>query len=509
MRLLAQRLADRASRTGAATALVHGARRVTWAELQAEAGRFHAALAARGVRPGDRVAVLGENSPEVAAAIYGVLGAGAVLVVLNAGARASEMLHLMAHAEVGALLADAAHPEFAALLADRPDALPTLCWGGAGAGEGPTEHPGVTRWERLRETLESAPPGEADAEAPAAIVYTSGTTGAPKGVVLRHRNYAANVDAVLQTMPLDETDRTLCLLPFHYAFGASVLHTHVSAGAALVLENSLAFPQRVLAVAVAERVTTLPGVPSTFALLLKRGRLSTFDLSSVRTVLQAGGALPPSLADELAAALPGARLHLMYGQTEATARLTCLPPERLAEKRGSCGRAIPGVELKIIDAESEAPLPPGTSGEVCARGDNIMAGYWRDAALGERVLRGGWLHTGDIGRLDAEGFLFLDGRRDDMIKTGAHRVSPFEIEEVVQRFEGVEEAVAIGVPDELLGQMVKVFIQTRPDALVDTQAVQRHCREHLPSYKVPRLVVLVSALPRTPSGKVLRRLLEV
>jgi long-chain acyl-CoA synthetase len=504
MRLLAQRLAEQAHRNGAATALVHGARRVTFAELQAEAGRFHAALAARGVRPGDRVAVLGENSPEVAAAIYGVLGAGAVLVALNAGARAAEMLHVMAHAEVRAVLADAAHPETPALLAGRPAGLPCVLWGEAPE---PTA-PDGQRWASVAAALLPAAPCEVDPESAAAIVYTSGTTGAPKGVVLRHRNYAANVDAVLQTLPLDATDRTLCLLPFHYAFGASVLHTHVSAGAMLVLENSLAFPQRVLAVAAAERVTTLPGVPSTFALLLKRGRMSTFDLSSVRTVLQAGGALPPTLADELAAALPGARLHLMYGQTEATARLTCLPPARLAEKRGSCGCAIPGVELRIVDAETGLPVAVGTSGEVCARGDNIMAGYWRDAALAATVLRDGWLHTGDIGRLDAEGFLFLDGRRGDMIKTGAHRVSPYEIEEVVQRVEGVEEAVAIGAPDALLGQVVHVIIQPRPDAIVDPLAVQRLCRETLASYKVPKRVVFVNALPRTPSGKVLRHLLD-
>jgi acyl-CoA synthetase (AMP-forming)/AMP-acid ligase II len=505
MRLLAQRLAEQAARNGAATALVHGARRVSFAELQAEAGRFHAALAARGVEPGDRVAVLGENSPEVAAAMYGVLGAGAVLVALNAGARAAEMLHVMAHAEVRAVLADAAHPETPALLAGSPADLPVVCWGGS-----PTpDDPRVQGWASVGAALTPAAPREVDPESPAAIVYTSGTTGAPKGVVLRHRNYAANVDAVLQTLPIDATDRTLCLLPFHYAFGASVLHTHVSAGAALVLENSLAFPQRVLAVAAAERVTVLPGVPSTFALLLERGRLSTFDLSSVRTVIQAGGALPPTLADRLAAALPAARLHLMYGQTEATARLTCLPPDRLADKRGSCGCAIPGVALKIVDAETGARLPEGATGEVCARGDNIMAGYWRDPAQAATVLRDGWLHTGDIGRLDAEGFLFLDGRRGDMIKTGAHRVSPFEIEEVVQRVEGVEEAVAVGVPDALLGQVVHVFIQPRPGSVIDPLAVQRVCRETLASYKVPKRVVIVSALPRTPSGKIQRHLLEV
>ena len=295
------------------------------------------------------------------------------------------------------------------------------------------------------------------------------------------------------------------MLPFHYAYGASVLHTHISAGATLVLENSLAFPQRVLAVAAAERVTGLPGVPSTFALLLRRAHLGNFDLTSLRWLSQAGGAMAPVLTDELRAALPQARLYVMYGQTEATARLTWLPPERLAEKRGACGRALPGGELRIADPRSGETLATGESGEVCARGDNIMAGYWRNEEATRAVLREGWLHTGDLGRLDAEGFLFLDGRRGDMIKSGAHRISPFEIEEVLLGFAGVEEAIAVAAVDELLGEVVKAIVVPRSGVELDPLALQRHCRDALAAYKVPKQVELVRELPRTSSGKVVRR----
>lgn len=493
---LPQRLAGHAARAPGAVALITGGgtRRVTYGELWASCGRVAHWLRSQGIAPGDRVAVFGENGPEVVAATYGVLGAGAVAVTLNAAARGAELAALVQHAEARALLAVSPHAELAALRAALPASLPSL---EVEPATGDLE-PGFR-------------PVEGPADAPAVIQYTSGTTGAPKGVVLTHGNLIANTDAILAYLGLGADDRVLCLLPFYYAYGASVLHTHLAVGASLVLENSLAFPTRVVALAAAERVTGLPGVPSTFALLLRRGALDRHDLGALRYATQAGGPMAPALADAFRAALPGVRLIVMYGQTEATARLTWLPPEDAERKRGSCGRAIPGVELRIVDPSTGAPLPPETSGEVCARGGNVMAGYFRDPVATQAVLRDGWLHTGDIGRLDAEGYLFLDGRRGDMIKSGAHRISPLEIEAVAAQVPGVSEAIAVGAPDELLGQVVELYVQLDPRVTPppDALAIQGRCRAHLAAYKVPKRVRFVDDLPRGPTGKVLRhRLVE-
>jgi acyl-CoA synthetase (AMP-forming)/AMP-acid ligase II len=213
--------------------------------------------------------------------------------------------------------------------------------------------------------------------------------------------------------------------------------------------------------------------------------------------------MPPATIARLRDALPDVRLFVMYGQTEATARLTYLPPAKLADKLGSVGIPIPGVELEVRDDEDRR-VEPGVVGEVCVRGPNVMQGYYRDEDATRHVLRNGWLHTGDLGHLDREGYLFLQGRRSDMIKSGAHRISPLDIEDVIASLPEVAEVAVVGVPDDVLGEAIKAVITLKPGAVLDAMRVQRHCSEHLPRYKVPRTVHFVSSLPRTSSGKIMR-----
>ena len=310
----------------------------------------------------------------------------------------------------------------------------------------------------------------------------------------------------------------LGVLPFYYAYGASVLHTHLLSGACVVIAPNLLFPHLLMETVARERITGLSGVPSTFALLLDRlgtdghapaeRGLGGYDLSSLRYLTQAGGAMPWALAQRLRAALPGKELFVMYGQTEATSRLTWLPPARLDEKAGSAGIPLDGVELRIAGEDGSA-APPGVEGEVQVRGPNVMLGYWEAPEATAAVLRDGWLRTGDIGRLDADGFLYLAGRRSDMIKTGAHRVHPNDIEEVLAEIPGVAESAVVGVDDATLGQAVKAFVVLEPpprdDALARLAlAIKAHCRARLAPYKIPRHIEFVDALPRTASGKVRR-----
>jgi long-chain acyl-CoA synthetase len=193
----------------------------------------------------------------------------------------------------------------------------------------------------------------------------------------------------------------------------------------------------------------------------------------------------------------------MYGQTEATARLTYLPPERLSDKLGSVGIPIPGVEIVVTD-DNDGAVGPGVVGEVCVRGGNVMKGYFRDEEATRDVLRKGWLHTGDLGHLDADGYLYLQGRRSDIIKSGAHRISPLDIEDVIVALPEVAEAAVVGVPDEVLGEAIKAVITLKPGATLDAMKVQRHCSEQLPRYKVPRTIEFATSLPRTSSGKIMR-----
>lgn len=496
MERLVECLRRHAGATPAADALVDGTRRVSYAELYALATGVAAGLGAAGVRPGDRVASLFSHSPEAVAAIYGTWLAGAVSVPLNPLARAHELATTVAHSQARVLLHERGQREVSAV-ADEP-----------GIGE--------TRILGLDELLDLALAGGTAPHAPpvaaaddlAMLIYTSGTTGRPKGVCLTHANLSANVAAIVRYLGLTAGDRVLSLLPFNYAYGNSVLHTHLAVGATIVLEKNLVFPRAVIETMQREGVTGFSGVPSTFALMLSKGNLGESRLEKLRYVTQAGAAMPVPMIEKLGAALPGVEVYVMYGQTEATARLTYLPPARLRDKSGSAGIPVEGVALQIRDGQGHV-LPAGEQGEVWARGPNVMRGYWRDEAATCQVLSEGWLRTGDFGWLDAEGFLFLAGRRSDIIKTGAHRVHPLEVEEAICSLPGVIEAAVAGVEDEILGQAITAFVVADPAAALTIERVKARCRELLASYKIPKHVEFRASLPKTSSGKVRRMDLSI
>jgi acyl-CoA synthetase (AMP-forming)/AMP-acid ligase II len=489
MHVLTARLAAHAGADRIAVA--EPARRIDYPGLWDLARRFAGALGARGIGAGDRVALLLSNSIESVAATYGSWLAGAAVVPLNVQARARDYGVWLSHAQPRILVHEAGNADLPEALATLGAPLPRIVVGGDGE-EG---------WARAVQGAEPAAVVHPDPAALAQILYTSGTTGAPKGVMLSHANLAANVAAIVEYLGLRADDSIVSVLPFWYSYGSSVLHTHLAVGARLCLEPNLVFPQVVVERLARERATGFSGVPSTYALLLDRVDLGAFDLSSLRYLTQAGGAMAPALTTRLRAALPAARLYVMYGQTEATARLTWLPPERLDEKLGSVGLPIPGVTI-AVRREDGTGAATDEVGEVWAHGPNVMAGYWRNPEATAQVLRDGWLRTGDLGRLDADGVLWLSGRRSDMIKIGAHRVHPQDVEEAIAELPGVAEVAVVGIDDALLGQVIRACI-VRAGPL-DENAVRAHCRARLAAYKIPKQVVFVDALPKTASGKVRR-----
>ncbi|TYT23601.1 long-chain fatty acid--CoA ligase [Luteimonas viscosa] len=491
-------LVARLERTAAAmperAALQQGARRLDYRGLHEAALEFARMLRARGVAPGERVALALPNCIEAVVAWYGCWRAGAVVVPLNAQARERDYYPWLLHSGARLLVQQDGHED--GTRAAAAAAVPVLPAGHCLGGEG-----GAVHDQAAGETAATdLPPPDPDALA--AILYTSGTTGAPKGVALSHRNLAANTASILDSLGLRADDSTVSTLPFYYAYGASVLHTHLAVGARIVLEDNLVFPHLVTEALARERATGFSGVPSTFALLLDRGQLERHDLSSLRYLTQAGGAMAPALARRVRAAFPQAKLFVMYGQTEASARLTCLAPGRFEDKAGSVGTPIAGVEIQVR-REDGSRAAPGETGEVWARGDNVMSGYWQAPEATAATLVDGWLRTGDQGHLDPEGYLWLAGRRSDMIKTGAHRVHPQDVEEVIAELPGVREVAVTGIDDALLGQVVAAFLVPGDDA-PNEMAVKAHCRQRLAGYKIPKRVAFVSELPKTASGKIRR-----
>jgi acyl-CoA synthetase (AMP-forming)/AMP-acid ligase II len=345
-------------------------------------------------------------------------------------------------------------------------------------------------------------PLDVDSDADAILQLTSGTTSAPKAVRVTHGNIQANTASIVEYLDLQPDDRMLVVLPFSYCFGASLLHTHLRVGGTVVLCHTLTFPESVIDALDQHRCTGFAGVPSTYQLLMRASSLLTRPLPSVRHLQQAGGKLAPALVDELVAAQPGARVFVMYGQTEATARLSYLPPGDLDRHRGSIGRGVPGLRLRVVD-EQDRDVAPGDVGEIVASGPSITKGYWNDPEATAMKFRGGLLRTGDLGTVDEDGYVYIVDRVADFIKSWGFRISSQEIEEVALGIPDVLAAAAVGIPDDVAGEVVALFIvPSNGDLVVDD--VLAELRGRLAKHMVPEQVTFVPELPLNANGKLVK-----
>lgn len=483
-----------------APALIERDRVVTYGALDRMASQCAHLIRGLGVLPGDRVVLALDNSAEMVAAYFGTMKTGAVAVPLPAGPRSDRL---------PAAIADCT-PRLA--IVDEPTARvlgPRGTFDPVGQvlvhGAVPSDAPFTSLATAMAASPETPMDDGGSDSALAAIIYTSGSTGEPRGVMLTHRNFAANTQSIVKYLGLTAADRVMCVLPFNYVYGLSLLHTHIAVGGSLVIENRAAFPNVVLDAMAAHAVTGFAGVPSTFALMLHRSNLDQAVLPHLRYVTQAGGAMPTTRIAEWLARGPRADFYVMYGATEAAARLTYLPPTDLPRKPGSIGRPIPDVEVRVLTDEGREAAP-GEVGELVARGANIASGYWnRPEETAQRFGPEGY-RTGDLGYADEEGFLFLVGRQHDMIKVGANRVGAREIEDVLHEHPAVHEAAVVAAPHDLLGEVPVAFVALRTP-LDDVETTLRaFAAATLAPYKVPPHIVVLPELPKLPGVGKLNRL---
>lgn len=337
----------------------------------------------------------------------------------------------------------------------------------------------------------------------AEIIFTSGSTGVPKGVMISHRNLIANTESIITYLKLNQDDRMLVVLPFYYCYGLSLLHTHLRVGGSIVFNNSFIFIGGVIRDLKEHKCTGFAGVPSHFQILLRKSdNFKTTSFPDLRYVTQAGGKLAPIFIDEFRKSHPEITFIVMYGQTEATARLSYLPPELYEAKKGSMGKGIPGVELKVVNEKGEL-IKSGEIGEVIARGDNIMLGYFGDEEGTMNAIRNGWLYTGDLGTVDEDGYIFLTARKKEIIKVGGKRISPKEIEAVILEIPEVVDCTIEGVEDEIQGEALKATIVIRSDNGREEmiERIKHHCTKHLALYKVPQIFELKEQLVIAATGK--------
>jgi long-chain acyl-CoA synthetase len=487
-RAVGEELAAAAARDPGREAVVTPDGVLTYADLDAAASRVAAGLTAQGVRRGDRVSLLLPNSAEMCAAIYGVLRAGAAISPLNPSIKRDKLARVIAHAGAAALLTDEQHLELAQ----------------AAAGDVPVLRPSDLDGDEL-----PAPPIDVDL---AALLYTSGSTGEPKGVMLSHRNISFVVGSIVDYLEQTAEDRVLCLLPLSFGYGLYQLLASVRVGGTLVLERGLAFPGRLIQLLEDQRVTGLPGVPTIWQVMVSLEGLADRELPHLRFLTNAGAALPLSVVGQVRSTFPSARLFLMYGQTEC-ARVAYLPPERVDQQPESVGIPIPGTEAWVARGDgSEADA--GEVGELMVRGSHVMQGYWKDPeGTAERLRPGRWpwervLATGDLFRRDEQSLLHFVARQDDIIKSRGEKVAPIEVEKVLLELDEVREAAVVGVPDVRLGEAVHAHLALRAAGALDGRAVRRHCADRLEDHMVPAAVVFHDELPRTSNGKLDRRALK-
>jgi long-chain acyl-CoA synthetase len=337
----------------------------------------------------------------------------------------------------------------------------------------------------------------------AEIIFTSGSTGRPKGVMISHKNIISNTNSINEYLSLTGNDRVAVVLPFFYCYGLSLLHTHLRIGGSIVLNNSFIFLGSVINDILKYKCTGFAGVPSHYQILLKKSTtFKTTNFPDLKYVTQAGGKLHDKFIKEFAQAFPNIKFYVMYGQTEATARLSYLPPNMLLKKLGSIGKEISNVNLKIINNNKEE-VSAHVDGELVAKGDNVMLGYFNDIKSTNETIQDGWLYTGDIARKDEDGYIYLMARKKEIIKVGGKRVSTKEIEEVILSVAEVIDCTVEGIFDDLLGEGIeaKVILSKSIDESIIKDKILKVCSKKLSPYKIPQKFFFSTNMQMSATGK--------
>jgi acyl-CoA synthetase (AMP-forming)/AMP-acid ligase II len=506
-------------------AVVHGDVKMKYRELYTQSRRLASYLESLNLPAGSRVAILFENSMDYVASFFAVFGAGMVAVPIDTSLTPEKIRFILTDCQAEVLMIQSKYERhLPAIIGDsapvkyiviekapryKTDLVTMIAFGEIMKKYQDEIDSAIFDNPRPADYLPEFDLERESAKAPtdlAAIFYTSGSTGSSKGVMLSHRNLISNTVATVQYLKLTPRDRIMVILPFYYIYGNSLLLTHILVGGTLVIDNRFLYPELVLDTMEKEEVTGFSGVPSNFMILMNNSTFISRKLESLRYFTQAGGAMAPEVVRKLMNAFSHKEIYIMYGQTEAAPRVSYLPPERLKEKVGSIGIPVPGVTIKIFDDDGKE-MAPGEDGEIAVYGDNVMLGYWNQPEEQKQVLRDGWLLTGDLGKMDSDGFFYVVGRKKEIIKAGGNRVSAKEVEECLLENPKIAEATVFGVKDDILVEAIKTVIVLKDGVNCDAREIRNFCRAKLADYKIPKYIEFAESLPKYQSGKVNKLLL--
>jgi len=472
-----------AQRLGGKTAVVTDAGDpLSYAALDDRCRRFAAFLRSRSIAPGERVVILLQNVPEFVVSYFGGIEAGCVAVPVN---------YRLSPPEVAYILSDCA----ASVVVTTSEQFEKV------AGQEGARRVGI--WLLVDGPREGPAPAPAAPDDVAVLLYTSGTTGFPKGAMISHRNTLFNVDSCRAALGYGEDDVGLLALPLFHVTGLhSQLVALLACGATVVLQKEYDTGQ-VLERIARNRVTALFFVPAIYKLFTLRNDIGRYDLSSVRIAAYGGAPMAPETIEALNRVMP-ARLHNCYGLTECSSLGTVLPSEFALTRSESVGSPVPGTEAEVRGDSGDA-LPPGEPGELYLRGPHIVQGYFGAPEKTREAIRDGWLKTGDIARIDGDGFVYILDRAKDMINRGGEKIYSLEVENVLYMCPGVAEAAVFGIPHPVFGEVPAARLVPLPGATIDPEKIRAFCRPRLADYKVPVRVEIADRIPRNPGGKILKK----
>lgn len=493
----ASALFDRAVMLGGKPAIVFAGQTITFADLAHRVRQAAGGLATLGIGKGSHVGLMLGSSPDFIIAQQALFALGAVVTPLNSQYKPGEIDHAVACCRLGAIITDEAHAPTCASAS-----VPVIRVDDVGDGLS-------LPYASARSPALDAPVPCADTD-PAMLLLTSATTGKAKGVLLTQGNLAANYDSTPQWLGLDQNTVILCALPLYNTFGLNQgINAMIATGATMVLLPRFD-PAACMAAIRDHGCTFMPAVPTMLKKLLDASGSEPDALRSLQRIMTGGAPVPAALLQSLRHLAPNVQILSGYGLTEATALVTLdlirMDDDGEVIRQRSIGRVLDGMELAILD-ENDAPLPCMTCGEIAIRGPNVMAGYFQAPDNNAIALRKGWLLTGDIGYLDADGFAYIVDRKKDAIIRGGQNIYPADIEEALYAA-GAAEAAVVGKPDPVLGEVPVAFVAMGGNAALDTEALLDHCRQHLASYKMPAAIHILPELPKGPTGKILRRALR-
>ena len=494
------------------TATIFEGGRASYSQLQERVNRLANAMADLGVGPGDRVSTMQVNCQEHIEAYFATAKLDAIYVPLNFRVKTDELSFMLKDAEPKVLFAGARYHDLVKSASEGTTATRSVV----------SLDGSVPSWLSYEELLASASDEErfpeADEDDTTIIMFTAGTTGVPKGVMLTHNSFSSYL--LSNVMPADPEveEKNILTVPLHHIAGVQAVMAAVYGGRSIIIQRQFE-PREWMELVQQERADRAMMVPTMLKQILDHPEFDKYDLSSLEVITYGAAPMPVAVIKQAIQQLPGTRFINAFGQTETASTITMLPPEdhdlsgspeeieRKLKRLSSIGKPLDDVEVRIVDEDGK-DVSQGEVGEIVANGARLMKGYWHQEGATKEAMRGGWLYTGDLGYVDEDGYIFLAGRAKDFIKRGGEMVSPDEVEQVLQSHPSVDEAAIIGVLDDFWGECVRAVVVAKAGQHPTEEELIEHCHERLASYKKPESVVFVSELPRNPMGKVLKRVLR-